>query len=260
MSVSKGYIPVGQNDEGVKSPTAAEIEQKRRLRNGIQKEDGGGDGGEGGAGTVFTSADVHTTTYGGGNQTKKRKHLQGPTRVDRFLDNGTPKIFSKELTALDEFLEKSAFPSDNFESQNRMNNPKRLNWKKKDDDTQHAVAQNELPEGQFYKEDPPAYVERTKNVKDKEKYASYTLAQQKDMENKIRNLNIDKSDGYGMAGQNDDLHRTDDKDEIPRKRNTNNKDGDDDEEHNWWVVEKDGSFAQRFFQKCVQEYENNDMP
>ena len=101
MSVSKGYIPVGQNDEGVKNPSAGEIARNKRVRTGeenIQKEDGGGDGGvESGGGTVFTSADVHTTTYGGGNQKKKRKHLQGPTRVDRFLDNGTPKIFSKRL-------------------------------------------------------------------------------------------------------------------------------------------------------------------
>jgi hypothetical protein len=249
MSISKGYIPVGQRDEGVKSPSAAEIEKERRLRNGIQKEDGGSEGGESGAGTVFTSADVYTTTHGGGgSQKRKIKHQAGPARVDRFLDNGTPKVFSKELTALENFLEKSAFPSDNFESQNRMNNPKRLNWKKKDDDTDHAVGHDDLPEGQFYKEDPPAYVEHTKDVKDKEKYASYTLAQQKDMENKIRNLNIDKSDGYGMAGQNDDLHRTDDKDKIPRKLNTNNKDGDDEDEHNWWVVEK------AILQKAIRGY------
>tara|TARA_R110002110_G_scaffold498_3_gene1945 strand:- start:1920 stop:2825 length:906 start_codon:yes stop_codon:yes gene_type:complete len=291
MSVSKGYIPVGQNDEGVKNPSAGEIARNKRVRTGeenIQKEDGGGDGGvESGGGTVFTSADVHTTTYGGGNQKKKRKHLQGPTRVDRFLDNGTPKIFSKELNALTEFLEKSAFPSDNFEAQNRMNNPKRLNWKKKNDDTQHAVAQNELPEGQFYKEDPPAYVERAKNVNDKEKYSSYTLAHQDDMEKKIRGYDkeskkrhgdpdeqpagqlggsagqidysgLNKSDGYGMAGQNDDLRRTDDKDRIPRKLNTNTEDGDDEEEQNWWVVEKednDTQFLDRFFQKCMTTYE-----
>ena len=157
-----------------------------------------------------------------------------------------------------------------------MNNPKRLSWKKKNDDTQHAVAQNELPEGQFYKEDPPEYVERAKNVNDKEKYSSYTLAHQEDMEKKIRGYDkeskkrhgdpdeqpagqlggatgqidysgLNKSDGYAMAGQNDDLRRTDDKDEIPKKLNTNNEDGDDEDEHNWWVVEKGDSFSQAFF-------------
>ena len=39
MSIDKMDFPVGQNDEGVKSPTAAEIEKKRRLRDNIQKED-----------------------------------------------------------------------------------------------------------------------------------------------------------------------------------------------------------------------------
>ena len=280
----KGYIPVGQSDEGVKPQSAGEIARNQRMRDGIQKEDGGSEGGEA---TVFTSSDVYTTTYG---SNKKRKHGNGPVRVDRFLDNGTPKIFSKELNALNEFLDKSAFPSDNFESQNRMNNPKRLDWKKKNDDTQHTGEHNELPEGQFYKEDPPAYVERTKNVTDGEKWDSYTLAHQEDMEKKIRGYDkeskrkhgdadepaagqlggsagqidysgLNKSDGYGLAGQNDDLRRTDDKDRIPKKLNTNNDDGDEEDEHNWWVVEKkedEGTaFIDEFIQKCMQVYEVN---
>ncbi|MAH48888.1 hypothetical protein CMI37_23880 [Candidatus Pacearchaeota archaeon] len=238
--------PVGASDEGVKPPSAGEIARNERLR----KEDGGGEGSDNsGAGTVFTSADVHTTTYG---SNKKRKHAAGPPRVDRFLDNGTPHIFSKELTELTDFVEKSAFPSDNFESANRMNNPKRLDWKKKRDDSEHSIAHNNLPEGQFYKEDPPAYVERTKNNQDKEKYASYTLAHQDDMEKKIRGYDkeskrkhgdadeppaaqmggsasqidysgLNKQEGYGPAGQDDELHRTGVKDRIPKRRNDDNE-------------------------------------
>ena len=53
--------PVGATDEGAKPPSAGEIARYERLR----KEDGGGESsGNSGEGTVFTSADVHTTTYG----------------------------------------------------------------------------------------------------------------------------------------------------------------------------------------------------
>ena len=244
--------PVGASDEGQRAPSAGEIARNERLR----KEDGGGEGSDNsGAGTVFTSADVHTTTYG---DNKKRRHAAGPPRVDRFLDNGTPKIFvSKDISALEEFIDKSAFTSDNFESQNRMNNHKRLDWKKKRDDTEHSVAHNHLPEGQFYKEDPPAVVERSKNNQDKEKWSQYTLAHQDDMEKKIRGYDkeskkkhgdadeppahqmggsagqidysgLNKQEGYGPAGQNDDLHRTGDKDQIPRRRNDDNEEEEDD--------------------------------
>ena len=175
--------PVGASDEGQRTPSAGEIARHERLN----KEDGGGEG----AGTVFTSADagVFTPTFGGDGvraQQKKPKKRTGIERVSRFVDGGTPQVFSNSLTDLNDFLDKSAFPSDNFEAQNRMNNPKRLDWKKKKDDSEHAVSHDTLPEGQFYKEEPPEYVERSKNNQEKEKWDEYTLAHQGDTEKKIR--------------------------------------------------------------------------
>jgi hypothetical protein len=265
--------PVGASDEGAKPPSAGEIARYERLR----KEGGEGESSSNsGEGTVFTSADIHTTTYG---SNKKRKHAAGPPRVDRFLDNGTPHIFSKELTDLNDFVEKSAFPSDNFEAQNRQNNPKRLDWKKKRDDTEHSVAYNDLPEGQFYKETPPQYVERSKSIQDKEKSDSYTLAHQEDMERKIRGYDKDskkrhgdadeqpagqmggaagqidysglnKQEGYGPAGQDDELHRTGKKDRIPKRRNDNNE---EDAELEYPMVSKEYNL---FIKKCEEEMEN----
>ena len=242
--------PVGATDEGQRAPTASEIARHQKLT----KEDGGGDGG-----TVFTSSDagIFTPTYGGGGvhrQQRKHKKRTGVEKAASFMDDRSPHVFSKEVSKLEAFLNKTAFPSDNFEAQNRMNNPKRLDWrKKKADDTQHSVAHNHLPEGQFYKNDiqkdePPQYVERGQNKSiDREKWAEYTLAHQDDMEKRIRGYDkeskrkhgdpdeppagqmggsagqieyggISKQEGYGSAGQDDELHRGGNRDKIARRR------------------------------------------
>jgi len=267
--IYESKMDTGAIDEGEKPQSAGEIARNARLRNiesvdtSFKKEDGGGEGGEA---TVFTSTDVYTPTYG---SNKKRKHSEGPKKIDNFLNGGTPKIFSKELNKLNEFIEKTHNNNHALtDTSEPLNNPKRIDWKKKEDETEHSVAHNNLPEGQFYKgygvrvdpDPPPQYVERSKNSKEKEKWSDYTLAHQADVEEKIRGYDKDvsKSDGYGQAGQNDSLRRTDDKDRIPRGVNTNNED-DEEEDRNWWVVEKEDSgtqFIDGFFQKCVTTYEN----
>lgn len=247
-------------DEGERAPSAAELERHRRRT--LQKE-GDGDGG-----TVFTSgnAGIFTPTYGGSgvhHQQRKKKKRTGVEKAAAFMDDRSPHVFTKSVNDLNNFIENSAFPSDNFESQNRMNNPKRLNWEKKKtqgdnykaDDTQHAVEYSELPEGQFHKSvrvsiDQPqdGYVERGKNKSmDREKWADYTLAHQDDMEKKIRGYDKEskkkhddpheppahevgsavsgardmfKQEGYGFAGQDDELRRGGDKDKIARRRST----------------------------------------
>ena len=187
--------PVGATDEGQKPNTAQDVANRERL---ISKE---GDGG-----TVFTSSDagIFTPTHGGGgrHQQHKKKKRTGIEKVAAFMDDKSPHVFSKSVDELNEFLNKSAFPSDNFESQNRMNNPKRIDWKKKKaDDTEKAVAHTHNPPMQFYKDrgtsyasvaggpadQEPKYVERSKNKSgDKEKWDEYTVAHQEDMEKKIR--------------------------------------------------------------------------
>lgn len=100
------------------------------LRSSIQKEDGGGD--SSGAGTVFT---VDTSGY---NETynehahddKKKRQKWKKSGIDRayaFLVDGTPT-----LKSLDDFMKKVAGTqsADNLESKNRLNNPKRLDWRK----------------------------------------------------------------------------------------------------------------------------------
>lgn len=195
--------PVGATDEGVKPHTAQDVANREHP---LRKE------GEGGGGTVFTSSDagIFTPTHGGSgvrHQQRKKKKRTGVEKVATFMDDKTPRVFSKSVTDLNTFLDKSAFPTDNFESANRMTNPKRLDWKKrkpdekKTDDTQHSVAHTHNPPYQFYKDrgasyasvaggpadQEPQYVERAKNKSgDKEKWAEYTLAHQNDMEKKIR--------------------------------------------------------------------------
>ena len=192
--------PVGATDEGVKPHTAQDVATREHH---LRKE-GEGDGG---GGTVFTSSDagIFTPTHGGQgvrHQQHKKKKRTGVEKVAAFMDDKTPHVFSKSITALNNFLDKSAFPSDNMESKNRMNNPKRLDWeKKKADDTEKAVAHTHNPPMQFYKDrgasyasvaggpadQEPQYVERANNKSgDKEKWAEYTLAHQDDMEKKIR--------------------------------------------------------------------------
>lgn len=269
--------PVGASDEGTKAPSAGEIARNERLR----KEDGGVSGA---GGTVFTSTNtgVFTPTFGGGGRRKKNKHNKLGS-VGRFMDNGTPKIFSKELQDLEDFLEKSppGGRSDNFESQNRMNNPKRLDWKKKRDDVDTSVAHTNMPEGQFYKEDPPDYVERGKTSQDKEKWSEYTLAHQGDTEKKIRGYDkeskkrhgdpdeppaaqmggsagqidysgLNKQEGYASAGQNDELSRTGENDKLGRRRNDYYSDEEEED------PEDEGrTFVRNFMQKCLSRYEEN---
>ena len=268
--------PVGASDEGVKAPSAGEIARNERLR----KEDGGGEGG----GTVFTSSNtgIFTPTFGGGSGRKKKKHNKLGS-VGRFMNDGTPKIFSKELQDLEEFLDKSppGGRSDNFESQNRMNNPKRLDWKKKRDDVDTSVAHTNMPEGQFYKADPPDYVERGKTSQDKEKWSEYTLAHQGDTEKKIRGYDkeskkrhgdpdeppatqmggsagqidysgLNKQEGYASAGQNDELSRTGENDKLGRRRNDYYSDEEEED------PEDEGrTFVRNFMQKCLAQYEEN---
>jgi len=239
--------PVGATDEGQRAPTASEIARHQRLT----KEEG--------EATVFTSSDagIFTPTYGGGgvrHQQRKHKKRTGVEKAASFMDDRSPHVFSKEVSNLSDFLDKSAFASDNFESQNRMNSPKRLDWKKKKaDDTQHSVAYNHLPEGQFYKiniqkDEPPQYVERGQDKSiDREKWSEYTLAHQDDVERKIRGYDkeskrrhsdpdeppagqlggstgqieyggISKQEGYGSGGQDDELHRGGKEDKIARRR------------------------------------------
>ena len=274
--------PVGASDEGTKTPSAGEIARNERINNErLSKEDGGVTGA---GGTVFTSTNtgVFTPTFGGGSGRRKKNKHNKLGSVGRFMDDGTPKIFSKELQSLEDFLDKSAFPSDNFESQNRMNNPKRLDWKKKkDDDTEHSVAYNHLPEGQFHKEDTPDYVERSKNNQDKEKWSEYTLAHQDDTEKKIRGYDkeskkrhgdpdeqpagqmggsasqidysgLNKQEGFASAGQNDELSRTGENDKLSRRRNDYYSDEEEED------PEDEGrSFVKEFMQKCMSRYEEN---
>ena len=212
--------PVGATDEGVRPNTAQDVANREKR---LTKEDGG-------AATVFTSSDagIFTPTHGGHgvhamsrNQQKKRKKRTGPERIAGFLDDRTPHVFTKELAALNAFV-KSAFPSDNFESANRMTNPKRINWKKtaagapKADDTQHAIAHNTLPEGQFYKDrgtaylsvaggpadQEPKYVEHDKNKSvDKDKSSEAMLAHQHDMEKKIRGYDKESKKRHNDADE-----------------------------------------------------------
>ena len=188
--------PVGASDEGVRPNTAQDVANREKR---LTKEDGG-------AATVFTSSDagIFTPTHGGHgvrsmsrNQQKKKKKRTGPERIANFLDNRSPHTFTKGLDDLNEFV-KSAFPSDNFESANRMTNPKRIDWKKKNGyDNDKNIAHTHMPEGQFYKdrgssyasvaggpaEQEPKYVEHGKNKSvDREKWSEYTLAHQDDME------------------------------------------------------------------------------
>ena len=76
----------------------------------------------------------------------------------------------------------------NFESQNRMNNPKRLDWKKKRDDTEHSIAHNNLPEGQFYKEDPVFIDPRN------EKLGATIISKLKNVHLTIKDLNLKITD------------------------------------------------------------------
>ena len=206
--------PVGASDEGVKPNTAQDVADREKR---LTKEDG--------AATVFTSSDagIFTPTHGGHgvhsmsrHQQKKKKKRSGPEKVAMFLDDKSPHTFTKELQALKDF-EKSAFPSDNFESQNRMNNPKRLDWqKKKANDAEKAVAHTHNPPAQFYKDrgasyssvaGGPAnqqakYVERDRNRSgDREKWGDYTLAHQDDMEKKIRGYDKESKKRHGDADE-----------------------------------------------------------
>jgi len=207
--------PVGASSEGVKPNTAQDVANREKR---LTKEDGG-------TATVFTSSDagIFTPTHGGqgvrpmsSNQQKKHKKRTGVEKLASFMDERSPHVFSKDLDSLNSFIDKSGFPSDNFESQNRMNNPKRLDWKKKkDDDTQHSVAYNQLPEGQFYKDRGPAYlsvaggpadqepkyVERSKNNQDKEKWSESMIAHQNDMEKKIRGYDKESKKRHNDADE-----------------------------------------------------------
>ena len=243
--------PVGASDEGVRPLSAGEIARDERLR----KEDGGGEG----AGTVFTSSDagIFTPTFGGDGvraQQKKPKKRTGIERAARFVDSGTPHTFSKSLDDLDTFLDKSApgGRSDNYESKNRMNNPKRLDWEKtRADDTEYAPSHPV--------EKAAEIVENKKNSQEKEKWDEYTLAHQDDMERKIRGYDkeskkrhsdpdeppagqlggsagqidysgLQKQEGYGFAGQDDELRRGGDKDKVDDDKNEKEEETEDRDE------------------------------
>ena len=211
--------PVGATDEGQKPNTAQDVANREKH---LRKE-GEGDGG---GGTVFTSSDagIFTPTHGGHgvrpmsrNQQKKHKKRTGVEKLASFMDERSPHVFSKDLDSLNSFIDKSAFPSDNFESQNRMNNPKRLDWKKKKaNDTEKAIGHNNLPQGQFYKDrgtaylsvaggpadQEPKYVEHDKNKSvDKDKSSETMLAHQNDMEKKIRGYDKESKKRHSDADE-----------------------------------------------------------
>jgi len=208
--------PVGASDEGVKPNTAQDVANREKR---LTKEDAG-------AATVFTSSDagIFTPTHGGQgvhpmarNQQKKHKKRTGVEKLASFMDERSPHVFSKDLDSLNGFIDKSAFPSDNFESQNRMNNPKRLDWKKKKaNDTEKAIGHNNLPQGQFYKDrgtaylsvaggpadQEPKYVEHDKNKSvDKDKSSETMLAHQNDMEKKIRGYDKESKKRHSDADE-----------------------------------------------------------
>ena len=82
------------------------------------------DGGDGGTGfTVETSG--YSETYN--DRPKKKKKKSGLDRAHDFLIEGTPT-----LKSLDIFMQKDTggMAADGVESKNRMNNPRRLDWRK----------------------------------------------------------------------------------------------------------------------------------
>ena len=61
---------------------------------------------------------------------------------------------------------------------------------------------------------------------------------------------LNKQEGYGPAGQDDELHRTGVKDRIPKRRNDDNK---EDAELEYPMVSKEYNL---FIKKCEEEMEN----
>ena len=87
---------------------------------GMNKEDGGG-----GVFTVGSSGGaIYDETYG---DRPRRKKKNGLDKTHDFLVEGTPT-----LKSLDAFIQKDTggMAADNVESKNRMNNPRRLDWRK----------------------------------------------------------------------------------------------------------------------------------
>ena len=171
----------------------------------VQKEDGGGD--SSGAGTVFTvDTSGYNETYNEhahDNKNKRQKWKKsGIDRAYAFLVDGTPS-----LKSLDIFMQKdtSTTAADNMGSKNRMNNPRRLDWRKikkesnmsanripSEEDPSHA---NQPVPRKKSKEEERGYIDESqkklvvtadkKNPKLKQP-DEHKIAQQKDMEERAK--------------------------------------------------------------------------
>ena len=169
------------------------------LRSSLQKEDGGGD--SSGAGTVFT---VDTSGY---NETynehahddKKKRQKWKKSGIDRayaFLVDGTPS-----LKSLDTFMQKDTptTAADNMGSKNRMNNPRRLDWRKIKKESNMSA--NRIPS----EEDPSHANQPVPRKKSKEEERGYIDESQKKLVVNANkgNPNLKQPDEHKIAQQKD---------------------------------------------------------
>ena len=167
----------------------------------LLKEGGGaatsGSFGEGG-GTVFTSTDsgIFTPTYGGGGSKRRRPHIRKPKtkksgieRLDAFLREFSPvpksveksKLTSDALIQLVDSVRKAEYPTRGYGGNLGR---KQLDWKKPNSN-----------------EEPPKVSEFKGEINHEEDESA--VIEQKDMEQKIRNLD-DKSRKEGRDHSTED--------------------------------------------------------
>ena len=181
-----------------RSLTVAELEKKKKQL--IKEGDGGGDGF---AGTAFTSegAGIFDPTFGG----KGKKKKTGIERLEEFIRDRTPIK-----------LDMNKMESHGTVANGKMG-PARIDWSKRTIDEENVQKVTEH-EGE-YNQDTPA-----KDAKDKQDTVQRTLAEVEDDE---REKDLQLQYGFGqLGGQDDELHRANPKDIISR----NPRDDEDEEE------------------------------
>ena len=191
-----------QSPRGKAKPPAPPIAHSHSHSHHLHKEDGGGNGL---AGTVFTStnAGIFNPTFGG----KKKKKKTGIERLNDFVTDNSPLKLN---------VEKQEW---NATGGPGRTGPIRIDWDKRklnEEDVQKVVAR----EGE-QNQDSVA-----KDATDKQKSVQRIVEDVKDDE-KERELRL--QDGYGaMGGQDDELHRANPKDIL--SRNPRDDEGEEEEE------------------------------
>ena len=200
-------LEMGAPMDGVKRElTVSELEKRKKhlVKHYLHKEDGGGDGF---AGTAFTSegAGIFDPTFG--ERSKKKK--TGIERLEDFIRDRTPIK-----------LDVNKMESHGTVANGKMG-PVRIDWEKKkvsEEDVQKVVEH----EGEQNHTTP------VKDSKDKQKSLQQVIS---DIQDDEREKELQLQYGFGQSGgQDDELHRGNLKDTL--NRNPRDDEGEEEEESN----------------------------